>query len=411
MPKATFTYPRYIKQLLIEALKDSPAVLIHGPRQCGKTTLSRMIKGYEYMSFDDPMIIEAAKIDPIGFVNGLSRRVILDEIQKVPHLFSILKSVIDNNRICGRFILTGSANILKMPKLSDSLAGRMQLLRLHPLSKGEHTSHKSCFLDSLFNAKFKNKKIKDSSKYQFIDYITMGGYPVALTLPTERRRSNWYRSYMETIIQRDVLDFSKIRSIDILPRLLAVAANQTSQLFNVTHLASAFQVSRTTIYDYMTLLERLFFLMKLQPWRSHRSNRLIKTPKIHLGDSGLACSILNMNSKNLLQNRSLLGQVFETFVFQELQRQASYHKQHHNFFYYRDKKGFEVDIVIERDHLISGIEVKSAATVNLSDFKGLRVLKKVTGERFACGVVLYNGEFCVRFGQGFYALPLRFLWL
>ena len=411
MPKKIVSYPRHIKPLLIECLKDSPAVLVHGPRQCGKTTLSRMVKGYKYMSFDDPIVMEAAKVDPVGFINELPRRVILDEIQKAPYLFSILKSVIDNNRVCGRFILTGSANILKMPKLSDSLAGRMQILRLHPLSQGEYTNHRSHFLDSLFDAKFKNRKTKDSSRYQFIDDITRGGYPVALNLPTERRRSNWYRSYIEAIIQRDILDFSKIRSIDILPRLLALVANQTSQLFNVTRLASAFQVSRTTIYDYIVLLEHLFLLTKLQPWRNDRSRRLIKTPKIHLGDSGVICSLLNLNSKILLQNRSLLGQILETFVFQELQRQASYHKQHHDFFYYRDKKGFEVDIVIERDYLVSGVEIKSASTVNLSDFKGLHILKKITGERFVCGVVFYNGELCVRFGEGFYALPLRYLWL
>ena len=370
-----------------------------------------VIKGYEYISFDNPIAMDATKVDPIGFVNTLPKRVILDEIQKAPHLFSILKSVIDNNRVCGRFILTGSSNILKMPKLSDSLAGRMQILRLHPLSQGEYIKHKSRFLDSLFDAKFKNKKIKTSSKkYQPVDVVTKGGYPVALSLPTERRRSHWYRSYIEAIIQRDILDFSKIRSIDILPRLLALAANQTSQLFNATRLACAFQVSRTTIHDYITLLEHLFFLTKLQPWRNDQSKRLIKTPKIHLGDSGLICSLLNINSKNLLQNRPLLGQILETFVFQELQRQASYHKQHHNFSYYRDKKGFEVDIVIERDQLISGIEIKSASTVNLSDFKGLRVLKKITNKSFVCGVVFYNGELCVRFGEGFYALPLRFLW-
>ena len=409
----TVLYPRYIKPLLLEALKDSPVVLIHGPRQCGKTTLARMVgtpKKYEYISFDDDVVTKAAKEDPIGFVQGLSKRVILDEVQKVPNIFSTLKKEVDNNRMPGRFILTGSANILRMPKLSDSLAGRMQILRLHPLSQGELGQYKSHFLDTLFKGVFKTKKMEFSLN-KLIERIVTGGYPEVFKRSSERRRSNWYQNYIETLIQRDILDISKIRSVDILPRLLALSATQTSQLVNFTNLASAFQVSRPTIFDYISLFEQMFFLEKLPPWYSNRSRRLIKTPKLHLCDTGLACTLLGVNTVSLKKDRPLLGQLLETFVFQELRRQASYHKQHHAFFHYRNKKGAEVDIVIERNHLIAGVEVKSSATVNLADFKGLRMLKKTVGKHFTCGVILYNGEISVSFGNGFFAIPLNMLWL
>ena len=409
----TTLYPRYIKPLLLEALKDSPVVLIHGPRQCGKTTLARTIgtpKKYEYISFDDDVVTKAAKEDPIGFVKGLSKRVILDEVQKVPNIFSTLKKEVDSNRIPGRFILTGSANILRMPKLSDSLAGRMQILRLHPLSQGELERHKSRFLDTLFKGKFKTKKM-ELSLNKLINRIVTGGYPEVFRRSSGRRRINWYQNYIDTLIQRDILDISKIRSVDILPRLLALSATQTAQLVNFANLASAFQVSRPTVFDYIALFEQMFFLEKLPPWYSSRFRRLIKTPKLHLCDTGLACTLLGVNTVSLKKNRPLLGQLLETFVFQELRRQASYHKQNHAFFHYRNKKGTEVDIVIERNHLIAGVEVKSSATVNLADFKGLRMLKKTVGKHFACGVILYNGETSVSFGNGFFAVPLNVLWI
>ena len=366
-------------------------------------------KKYEYISFDDDVVTEAARIDPIGFVNGLAKKVILDEVQRVPNIFSTLKKEIDRNRTPGRFILTGSANILRIPKLSDSLAGRMQILRLHPLSQEELAEHKPHFLKALFKCNFTIKKTKQSPQ-ELINRIITGGYPAVFMRPSARRRANWYRHYVETLIRRDIMDLSKIHSIDILPRLLTLSASQTSQLVNFTKLASAFQISRSTVCDYIALFEQMFFLEKLPPWHSSRLKRLIKTPKLHLGDTGLACALLGISRASLKTNRFLLGQILETFVFQELKRQASYHKQHHAFFHYRDKKGIEVDIVIEREHLVAGIEVKSSSTVGVSDFKGLYNLKQSVGKNFICGVVLYNGEISARFGKGFYAIPLSTLW-
>ena len=409
MPKKLSFYPRYIKSLMLESLKDSPTVLIHGPRQCGKTTLAQTVgkpKGYEYISFDDTVALSSAIEDPKGFITNLPKKVILDEVQKAPHIFSALKMRIDKNRVPGRFILTGSANILNMPKLSDSLAGRMQILRLHPLSQEEIAQRRPYFLSAVFKGKFKIKKPRNTSTH-IIDRILTGGFPSAFKLPAGRRRTNWYRNYIDTLVKRDIMDISKVRSIEIIPKLLMLSSTHTAQLVNFTALSKAFQVSRSTIVDYISLLEQMFFLTKLPPWHTSRLRRLIKTPKIHLSDTGLACAVLGMNAESLKNNRSLLGHLLETFVFQELCRQASYSKYHHNFFHYRDKKCAEVDIVIERDYLIVGIEVKASATVNKGDFKGLLALKKATGKRFVCGVVLYDGEMSLSFGNKMYAVPLN----
>lgn len=412
MPRVAI-YPRYALPRLTEALADSPVVLIHGPRQCGKTTLAQTQgrhSKYAYLSFDDDVARVAAQADPAGFVSDLPERVILDEVQRVPALFAALKIAVDRKRVPGRFILTGSANVLLVPKLADSLAGRMQILRLHPLAQCELTRHAPGFLDALFEGRFKFRQSERLGD-RLAQRIAAGGYPAALARPAGRRRAAWYRDYLEALVQRDVRDLARISSLDVLPRLLALAAAQTAQLFNMTALAAPFQLSRPTIGDYVTLLERVFLLERLPPWHSNCISRLIKTPKLHLGDTGLACALLGVDAAALAADRPLLGQILETFVFQELRRQASWHDEPLAFFHFRDKDGVEVDIVIERGaRALVGVEVKAAATVTAADFRGLRKLREAAGKRFVAGVVLYDGEVSVRFDDQLYAVPLRALW-
>ena len=412
MPR-TALYPRYAQRVLTEALTDSPVVLIHGPRQCGKTTLARMVgepKGYTYISFDDDVARGAAEADPAGFVADLPERTILDEVQRVPALFPALKTTVDRKRVAGRFILTGSANVLFVPKLADSLAGRMQMLRLHPLAQCELARRAPRFLEALFAGGFKTRR-SDRLAAQLADRITAGGYPAALARPAGRRRAAWYRDYLDALVQRDVRDFARISALDAMPRLLTLAATQTARLLNVSDLSVPFQLSRPTIRDYVTLLEKVFLVETLPPWHSNRLSRLVKTPKLHLGDTGLASALLGVDAAALAGDRPLLGQLLETFVFQELRRQASWHDEPLAFYHYRDKDGVEVDIVIERGaRSLAGVEVKASATVTASDFRGLRKLKAATGTRFAGGVILYDGEINASFGDGLYAVPIRALW-
>jgi len=406
-------YPRLMKPRLIEALADSPVVLLHGSRQCGKTTLARMVgeaEGYKYFSFDDDVTLAAAQADPVGFIGDLPEHTILDEVQRVPTLFTTIKTVVDRNRLPGRFILTGSANVLLVPKLSDSLAGRMEILRLHPLAQTELAGHASVFFEAMLTGQFKinsHERLGES----LAERIAAGGYPAALARLSPRRQSAWYRGYIETMVQRDVQDLARIRSLDILPRLLMLAAGQSAHLLNVTDLAAPFQLSRQTIRDYITLLTRVFLLEELPPWHSNRLRRLVKSPKLHLCDTGLACALLGVDARGVMADRMLLGQLLESFVFQELRRMASWQEDPVSFYHFRSKDGLEVDIVIEvGGQRIAGIEVKAAATVTAADFRGLRKLKEVTGDRFTAGVLLYDGETTMPFGDKLFAVPIRSLW-
>ena len=317
-------YSRYSEQPLLEALSDSPAVLIHGPRQSGKTTLARLVgdrQGYHYVSFDDDVARAAAESDPAGFVRRLGERAVLDEAQRVPNLFTALKQEIDARRTPGRFLLTGSSQVLLVPTLSDSLAGRLELLRLHPLSQGEIHGGVPNFLDDLFRGAFATSNFAPLGD-DLATRITDGGYPAALARSTPRRRANWYRNFIDTQLQRDVRDMARISSLDALPRLLSAAASQTARLFNLSDMASPFQLSRPTISDYITLLERLFLIDRLPPWHANQLRRLIKSPKLHIGDTGLGCALIGVGPRDLAENRDLLGQYLESFVLQELKRQA-----------------------------------------------------------------------------------------
>ena len=395
---------------MASSLAESPATLVHGPRQCGKTTLARLFGsrlGYEYITFDDDLIRAAADSDPADFVYRLPERVILDEVQRVPSLFTALKQEIDRNRAPGRFLLTGSSQVLLVPRLSESLAGRMEILRLHPLSQTEIRRAEPRFIDNLFDKSFRVSTAPRLGD-DLADLITTGGYPPAVARRSPTSRAQWYRNFIQTQIQRDALDMAKISDPDVLRRLLVAAASQTARPYNLSNLASPFQLSRKTIGDYAALLEWLFLIHKLPPWHSNRLNRLTKAAKLHIGDTGLGCALLRITPAALAKDRNAIGQFLETFVVNELERQAAAYEPPLSFYHYRDRDQFEVDIVIERDWMtIAGVEVKAAATVRQSDFRGLRKLQSLARDRFAAGVILYDGGTTVGFGDGMFAVPLR----
>jgi hypothetical protein len=406
-------YPRFAAAHVVDALADTPVVLVHGPRQSGKTTLVRSVgerRGFAYFSFDDDVALAAAEADPIGFVADLPERAILDEVQRAPALFTAMKTVVDRRRTPGQFLITGSANVLLVPKLAESLAGRIAILRLHPLAQCEIGGRASRFLDKLFAAGFRTRRVARLGQ-ELTERVVAGGYPAAVARATPRRRTAWYRDYIETLVQRDVRDLARIGSLETLPRLLTLAAGQTARLLNTSDLASPFQLSRPTIKDYVTLLERVFLLERLPPWHVNRLSRLVKTPKLHLCDTGLASALLGFDAGSLAKDRATLGQLLETFVLQELRRLASWHQDDIRFHHFRDRDNFEVDIVLERRaHELAGVEVKAGATVTAADFRGLHKLSAAAADRFVGGVVLYDGEACAGFGEKLFAVPLRALW-
>jgi uncharacterized protein len=405
--------PRFVQDRLDEALADTPVVLVHGPRQSGKTTLVRHYgeeRGYRYYSVDEEAVRSAADDDPAGFVAGLPDRVILDEVQLVPRLFSAIKLAVDRDRSPGRFIMTGSANVLLIPRVSDSLAGRMAIISLHPLSRCEILGRRSAFIDDLFTGAgmmHHATRLGD----EIADIVAAGGYPAALTRMSHTRRAGWYRDYVETIAKRDIRELARIREVEALPQLMELAAGQTAQLFNLADLSGPFRLSRPTIGDYVTLLEDVFLIYRLPPWFSNRLSRLIKTPKLHLGDTGIATAVLDQTPDTLREDRIMLGHLLETYVVQELRRQASWRAERVRLHHFRNKDGAEVDIVMEgAGRKIAGVEVKLSGTVVAKDFRGLKKLREALGDRFTAGVVLYDGENTVPFGDGLAAVPLSRLW-
>jgi len=408
-------YPRFSESQLQDAVADTPVILIHGSRQCGKTTLAQFFgekRDYHYITFDDVTQLQAATSDPIGFIQNLPEKVLLDEVQRVPELFTSIKASVDNNRKPGRFILTGSANILLLPKLADSLAGRMEIIHLRPLANAEIGRQVPSLIQQLFSGNFQHAI--NQSQYprlgeELAKIITTGGYPAAIVRTSEKRRNTWYRDYVRTIIQRDIQDISHIRNLDILPRLLTLVAGQTARLFNAADLAAPFSISRPTIREYLSLLEQIFLIEQLQPWHSNRLSRLIKTPKVHFSDTGLACSLLGISSATLWQDKALLGQLLETFIYQELRKHADWFDDNLNFFHFRNKDKVEVDIIIERGRQLIGIEIKAAATVTKKDFNGLNKLKQSCPEQFITGIVFYDGDSIVPFDEKLFAIPISLL--
>lgn len=403
--------PRLAQESLQAGLADTPVVVLQGPRQCGKTTLARTVAepaGFGYLSFDDDNLVRAARADPLGFVSDLPPRMVLDEVQRVPEIFTSIKLVVDRDRQPGRFLLTGSADVLLLPKLADSLAGRMEVIRLHPLAQVELRRQTAGFLTQLFRAEF---AVESSQRMglALAELVAAGGFPAALMRHPTRRRA-WYQAYVQALVQRDVRDLARIAALDVMPRLLELAAGQTAHLFNVSELASPFGLSRPTVRDYLTLLERVFLVDVLPPWHVRHLNRLVKTPKLHLGDTGLACALLRLDAQALYANRPLLGQLLETFVFQELRRQSSGHPEPIGFYHFRNRDDHEVDIVLEQGTALAGVEVKASGTVRSDDFRGLRKLQEIAGDKFTCGVVLYDGEVSLPFGPRLFALPIRTLW-
>lgn len=403
--------PRFINSTIQQALSDTPVTLINGPRQCGKTTLARQFsqEGRTWLTLDDDTLLASALADPIGFI-AAHETVAIDEVQRAPNLLRAIKHTVDENRKPGRFLLTGSTDILTLPSIADSLAGRMEVVELLPFSQAELLGQPSSLLKRLLagEAPIAPPPAAHPSLEQRVLY---GGYPemLARTLPT--RRSAWARDYVRAIVQRDVRDIAQIEKLDHLPRLLNAIAQQSAQLTNFSQLAGQLGIDSKTARKYAGVLEQVFLIKFLEPWSRNHLSRLIKTPKLHLLDTGLLATLRGLTPERLARDRSLWGALLETFVYTELLKMLPLHDQHCHLFHYRDKDQIEVDFVLETDvGTVAGIEVKAASSVNAADFSGLRKLAQAAGSDFISGLVLYNGHHAASFGNGLYAAPLSTLW-
>jgi uncharacterized protein len=403
---------RHITEALLAALRDTPVVLLQGPRQSGKSTLARALAERRhpavYLTLDDAAVRSAATRDPDAFVRARPGPVVIDEVQLAPDLFRAIKIEVDRKRTAGRFLLTGSANVLLLPKLSESLAGRMEILTLWPFSEGELRGVREDFVDRLFETDdFTALPTPRARPGEFLERLVTGGYPEVALRRDPGRRAAWYGSYLTTILQRDVREMADIAGLAEMPRLLAFVAAQSGDLLNMAELSRDAGVSQPTIKRYLALLQATHLYQPLSAWAGNIRKRLVKAPKAYLNDTGLLAYLLGIDRERLSDAGSPVGRLLEAFVCQELRKQITWSRSQPSLYYYRTAGNREVDFVLQRRNgQLLGLELKAAVKLNADDFKGLADLAKTTGNRFRAGIVLYQGSTIVPFGDKLWAVPV-----
>lgn len=405
---------RNLLPVLRAALADTPVILLTGARQTGKTTLVRQIAaeppGYGYLTLDDQTTLAAAQRDPAGFVAALGQRSVIDELQRVPDLLPAIKLAVDQDRRPGRFLLTGSANVLAIPRVSESLAGRVELVQLWPLSQGEIEQRRDDFAAAAFAPDFALGRGGALRPAELRQRVLAGGYPDAYRR-SEPRRAAWFESYVTTILQRDVRDLSNIATLTALPRMLRLLATRIGGLLNMSDVSRGLALPNATAIRYLALLEATYLVRPVPAWSGNLGLRLVKSPKLFVSDSGLAASLLGLTAARLARDPSPFGPLLENFVAMELVRQRTWSGVRFELFHFRTHAGREVDLVLENEAgQIVGIEVKSAAAVAASDCAGLEALAAAAGRRFVRGFVLYTGTQTVPLGERMYAVPVTRLW-
>ena len=416
------TLPRTITSNLLQALQVSPVVFLNGARQSGKSTLVQNLQeniGSEdapavYISFDRPTQMAAAASAPESFLSSYNKTLIIDEVQLVPELFRALKVVVDELRLKdrlhsnGRYLLTGSANVLALPKLSDPLVGRMTVLTLYPFCTAEASQGKCNGLDKLINFDF--AYITDRG-LSITEAMKLATFP-EIADKSAKERSIWFDGYLTTILQRDVRMLADLEKISILPNLLRILAIRAGNLINDADIARDIGLNPTTSKFYRNILKMMFLNFDVEPWFRNIGKRLVKAPKGFLTDTLILCHMLDLNLEDIEKNKpDLFGHVLENYVATELTKLLTFSETKAKLLHFRTSDGKEVDFVLEKpDGLVFAIEVKKSESVNIQDFKGIQALAELTPKEFIGGVVLYSGRDVVPFGKNLWAVPLHILW-
>ncbi len=403
-------FNRYLKHEVEASLQDSPIVLINGARQVGKTTLAQQLTQGRYISFDDPSQVQLVASSPLAFLQGLQGQVVLDEVQHVPELFPALKQEVDRDRRPGRFILTGSANPLLLPKIAESLAGRMEIHTLWPLSQGEIAGARETFIQTLFNEKIL-PHIESLPWQDLLQRMLRGGYPEAVRRKDLDRRKSWFQSYLIAVLRKDIQQLANIAGLSDIPQLLRILATRVGSLINYANIARDFSMPVTTVKRYITYLEALYIVHTMPAWFRNRGKRLVKTPKIYLSDTGLLTQLLNLDQTMLELDSSLCGHMLENFVVNELRKQLSWSNSGIDLYHFRTAAGQEVDVVLEAPNgKIVGIEIKSKSRISKRDFNGLKSLQQLVPDRFVKGIILYGGNETIQYQKELWLVPISALW-
>jgi hypothetical protein len=407
--------PRRAEDLVRLALSDTRVVTVNGARQTGKSTLARLVGRdlrAEWRSLDDDGTLRAARADPATFVSPTGPMVI-DEVQRAPDLALAIKAKVDRHPSPGQFLLTGSARVLGLRTLPDSLVGRNETIELWPFSQGEIDGTGDGFVDSVFQAPPGVPKSDEPavSRREYAERLIRGGFPEALRRTDPRRRRRFHDAYVDDLIARDVTELSQIERLDEMRRLVQLLAACSGGLFVENRLANDLGVSQRTVGRHVDLLEEVFLVKRIPAWSRNLSSRAVGTPKVAFVDSGLAAAALDQDAERLLRSDNMIGGLLEAFVLMELARQMTWAERPVRLYHYRTRDGVEVDGILEnRRGQVVAIEVKAAATVREADFRGIRHVATRLGDDFLGGYVLYTGENALPFGPQLWALPVSALW-
>jgi uncharacterized protein len=407
-------FQRWLMPALRDAVADTPVVFLNGPRQAGKSTFASELiaSGHPatYHTLDDPLVRESILRDPVGYITATQGPMVLDEVQRARDELALpIKLVVDRDREPGRFLLTGSANVLLLPGFADALAGRMEIITLWPLSQGEIEGRREKFIDAAFEGSI-DRAIRGEARLAAVDRMVRGGYPEVVIRPP-RRRQPWFGSYVATVLDRDVRDLASIERLSAMPRLLSLLATRSAQLLNLAELSRSAQIPLSTLQRYFAYLQATFLIQLLPAWAGNLGKRLLRSPKLHICDSGLLSHLLDLSSERIQDQPDLLGPLLETFVLAELRKQTGWSKVQPALYHFRSVSGEEVDTVMEdRRGRIVGLEIKASTRVSERDLRGLRFLRDSTKDRFIGGIVLYLGQSVVPLEDRITAVPVNALW-
>lgn len=406
-------YPRHARHLVSEALDYSPAVFVLGARQVGKSTLADRIveaRGIEHaVTLDDRSLRDAARADPVGFLAGREGPVFIDEVQRAPDLLLAIKQAIDSDRRAGRFLLTGSANVLTAPAIHEALTGRAAFVSLWPLAQSEVERSGRNVVDALIGGDPPRVSGAPVGRAAFVDRVVTGGYPAARALPARLRRRH-LADYVRSTLERDLRAIADARHLDEIPRLLRLLASRSGSLYNVSNISVSLGLSRETVGNYTRLLETVFLVRRIPAWRPSIGSREIQSPKVYVVDSGLLAALLGADEQRVAADDRLTGSLLESFAAMEVARHADWAETPVTQYHYRDRRE-EIDIVLEANSgELAAVEVKASATVRPRDWAPMRRLREARGDAFRAGVVLYAGAETVALSDRIWAMPVSGLW-
>jgi uncharacterized protein len=417
VPDADLT--RACCDLVEEYLSTFRVVILNGPRQAGKTTLLRHVQarhGGTSFNLDDEQLLQAAISDPVGFVASGTEPRLIDEVQRAGDpLVRAIKAEVDAVPRAGRYVLAGSTRFLSTPSLSESLAGRGAVVDVWPFSQGEFEGRFERFIDIAFDdpASLREFAPSQSDRADYFTRLCRGGFPEPALMPSARARRTWFRSYVRAIAERDIREMTRVNEPSAITKLLSYLASITAQEHNSVQTSNKTGLHRATVNRYLELLEAVFLIHRLPAWSRNPTARVVKHAKVHLTDTGLAASLLGVSPESLAKPVApTRGPLVETFIVNELAKQATWSEAEVHLHHWRVSGGVEVDVVLERDDgRIVGIESKARDTVTADDFRGLAALRDLVGDQFCQGIVLHTGKRgSVNFGERLLSLPVAALW-